>query len=380
MVRAPVKPALIRWARDRAGKPVHALRRRFPRIDEWERGDVMPTLKQLAAFAKAVRVPIGYMFLPEPPVERVPLPDMRSGSMRGQRPSPELLDMVFLCQARQSWYRDYARAVGEPPKQFVGSHTTAAAARDTAATIRRALDFDLEARRRSPTWSDALRQLIGQVESAGVLVMVSGVVLNDTHRKLDPAEFRGFAIADPLAPLVFINGADTRAAQMFTLAHELAHIWAGRSALSDVDPRGVAEGEVEAWCNRVAAELLVPIDVLRQELRPSEPVSDESSRLARRFKVSTLVVLRRMFDAGSLSRRAFNEEYDAELSRIMARPTPSGGDFYLTQPARASRRFVAALLESTFEGHTSFTEACRLLGVKKVETLRRLGAEIEAEF
>ncbi len=110
-----------------------------------------------------------------------------------------------------------------------------------------------------------------------MLVMCSGVVLNNNRRKLDPAEFRGFAMADQLAPLVFINGADSKAAQMFTLAHELGHVWLGQSALTDADPSRPANGDLETWCNRVAAELLVPMTVLRQELRPQGEVTGEGS-------------------------------------------------------------------------------------------------------
>ena len=219
-----------------------------------------PTLKQLES-SRRPRTPRSATFSSkEPPVEQVPIPDFRTvGNERIGRPSPDLLDTVYLCQQRQEWYRDFARSEGEGPVPFVGSAHLTNDVEATAATIRRALGFDIEERRQMPTWTDALRRFIEQADALGVLVMVSGVVGSNNRRKLDPQEFRGFALADRLAPLVFINGADTKAAQMFTLAHELAHIWLGQSAVSDAQASQVPEHEVERWCNRVAAELLVPL-------------------------------------------------------------------------------------------------------------------------
>jgi Zn-dependent peptidase ImmA (M78 family) len=196
---------------------------------------------------------------------------------------------------------------------------------------------------------------------------------SNNRRKLDPQEFRGFALVDNLAPLVFINGADTKAAQMFTLAHELAHVWLGRSAISDAQAASVPEHEVERWCNRVGAELLVPLAVMRTEYQPSNPLGDEINRLARHFKVSTLVVLRRIHDAGGLTQDQLGRAYREELERLRAMPAGSGGNFYLTLPARTSKRFARALVVSTLEGRSSFTEAFRLLGFKKMATFRELG-------
>ena len=377
VIRAPVKPEMLKWARERAGRSREDLSRRFPKIEAWERGDVQPTLRQLEGFAQATRTPFGYLFLNEPPVESVPIPDFRTGvKAQLEQPSPDLLDTVHLCQQRQDWYRDFAVAVHEPAPAFVASARVGDDVVRTAALMRSALGLDLEERKRLGTWTDALRRFIEQADELGVLVMVGGVVGSNNRRPLDPEEFRGFALADPLAPLFFVNGADTKAAQMFTLAHEIAHIWLGQSAVSDSRVCGLPDQATERWCNQVAAELLVPLEVLRSELDAEADLAREMNRLARRFKVSTLVALRRFHDAGALSREALWSAYDEELARLRGLSKESGGNFYLTLGARVSKRFARALVESTLEGRTGFTEAFRMLGLKKMGTFEKLGRSL----
>ena len=380
MTRVAVNPALLRWARERAGLAHEALAAKFKKLPQWEAGEIQPTLKQVEAFAHAVHVPVGYLFLTEPPEEPVPIPDFRTVAGRPVRqPSPNLLDTIYACQERQSWYRDFARVAQQPEVGFVGSATAETPPEAVAARMRETLGFDLAARRACSTWTDALRFFIRRADTAGVLVMVSGVVMSNNHRRLDPAEFRGFALCDPLAPLIFVNGADTKAAQMFTLAHELAHLWLGASALSNSEaaPRPGTRRE-EVWCNAVAAELLVPLAALRAELHDGEALPDALSRLARAFKVSTLVILRRLLDADWLDRGRFDTAWAQETARLrtLAQRGSDGGDFYRTTLSRVSRRFAHALVVSTLEGQTLYRDAYRMLGVSKAETFNKLGREV----
>lgn len=381
MTRAPVRPELIRWARERAGIHDAAdLMGRFPKLAEWETGETQPTLKQLEAFAQAVHVPIGYLFLPEPPQEPLPIPDFRTHDGRGVgRASPDLLDMIYACQERQGWYRDFAAVVRMPEAAFVGSASLDDRPQDVAARMAETLGFDVENRAACRTWEEALRLFIAQADVAGVLVMVSGVVLSNNRRALDPEEFRGFALADRRAPLVFINGADTKSGQMFTLAHELAHLWLGSSAVSDASAAPLhGHRREEVWCNAVAAELLVPLDALRPAIQQGEPLDEAMQRLARQFKVSTLVILRRLLDAGALDRPGFDRAWAAERARLreLVRAGAGGGDFYRTTLSRVSRRFARALVESTLEGQTLYRDAFRMLGVKKTETFHNIGREV----
>ena len=376
-----VNPQVLRWARKRAGMETATLANRFPRYREWESGAARPTLRQLERLAGTVHASVGYFFLPEPPEEQLPIPDFRTvANKRSGRPSVNLLDTVYLCQQRQDWYRNFARMEGEDPLPFVGSATPAGSVKSTAAEMGAVLGFNLEERRSATTWSDALRRFIEQADALGVLVMVNGVVGNNASRKLDPDEFRGFALADDLAPLIFVNGADTKAAQMFTLAHELAHLWLGESALSDVEATSEPSHAVEVWCNRVAAELLVPMELLRREYRRRQDLRDELNRLARRFKVSTLVVLRRVFDAGEIDRDVFTSAYRRELDRLRRTPRSGGGTFHPTLRTRVGHRFGLALAISALGGRTSFSESFRLLGIRKTSTLRDFAASLQVSL
>ena len=380
MTRAAIHPELLTWARERAGKSPEDLDHRFPKLALWEAGDAQPTIKQLQAFADAVHVPVGYLFLPAPPHEQLPIPDFRTVDGRAiHRPSPNLLDMVYACQERQGWFKDYARAVRLPELAFVGSASLNDKPVAVAARMAEALGFDLEARAACRTWEEALRLFIGHADALGVLVMVSGVVLSNNNRKLDPEEFRGFALADTQAPLVFINGSDSKSAQMFTLAHELAHLWLGATAISNASAAPVAGfRREEVWCNAVAAELLVPLVTLQADLVADEAIDDTVARLTRRYKVSSLVILRRLLDAGWLTRAAFEAAWAAERARlrVIAERSGGGGDFYRTTLSRVSRRFARALVESTLEGQTLYRDAFRMLGVAKTETFNHIGQEV----
>lgn len=374
MDRVEIKSEMLLWACERSGLSIESLLNRFPKLESWKSGEASPTLKQLEKFAKATYTPIGFLFMKEPPVENVPIPDFRAGT-GGTRPqpSPDLLDTVYICQQRQEWYREYMRISGEDPIEFVGSATPENSVEDFAARIRSALGFDVESRRKMSTWTDALRSFIEQADELGILVMVNGVVGNNNRRKLDPYEFRGFALVDELAPLIFINGSDTKSAQMFTLAHELAHIWLGQTALSDAEAAQITGNQTERWCNQVAAELLVPLVIMRSEYKKNKPLGDEVNRLARYFKVSTLVILRRIHDAGGLNKEQFQKAYNAELERLLDLPSGAGGNFYLTQAARVSKRFARALISNTLEGQTLYRDAFRMLGFSKQATFKDLG-------
>lgn len=373
-VYVDVVPELLQWAVTRAGWDQETALKHEPRLEAWLQRTKRPTLKQLQDFARATHTPLGMLFLPEAPVETVPIPDMRTMGDGGvAAPSPDLLDTIYLCQRRQDWFRDYAIEAGAGALDIVGTASLAADPAKVAADIRTRLRME---ERSVSSWSQAMRDLIDRIEALGILVMVSGIVGDNTHRALDPKEFRGFTLADDIAPLIFVNGVDSKAAQVFTLVHELAHVWLGHSALSEVSLGKRSAHREERWCNEVAAEVLVPLVELEGEYQG--PIEEaELSRLARHFKVSTLVVLNRLHEAGHLSWEDYRSRYAVERERVVAlarepREDSDGGNYYYTQRMRLGRQFARAVIQSTLEGTTTYRDAYRLLGAKKHSTFEGL--------
>lgn len=382
VVRVDVSPELLRWAADRAGWDAETASRKEPHFDSWVNGDTRPTLRQLEKFAAATHAPFGQLFLAEPPVEEIPIPDLRTvRNVAVQHPSADLLDTIYICQERQEWYRGYAEMQGLNSVDFIGSATTRQSPHALATLIRQRLVLPVAGPVGGSSWSAAFSALSDRIEDLGVLVMVNGVVGSNTHRKLNPEEFRGIALADEYAPVIFVNGADSKAAQVFTLIHELAHLWLGGSALSDAQfttaPSHSRPGYLddELWCNQVAAEVLVPLEDLRS-VYPGHVDPETLDLLAVRYRVSTLVVLGRIHQAGLLGWDAYRTQYSSERERVLQllrdREASGGGNYYNTQPRRLSPRFATAVVNSTLEGTTSYRDGYRLLGTKRHSTFAEL--------
>ena len=374
--RVAVSPTLLSWALDRSGLTEEDSR--YERFSRWASGDEQPTFRQLEAFATATHAPLGYLFLPSPPVEKVPIPDFRTmGNIGVSTPSPDLLDTIYESQMRHDWYRSYAVEQDYDPLPFVGSASLNDPVIQVADDIRRTIGFTMDERPQYKRWEDALRRLIDAIESVGVLVMVSGFVGGNTRRKLNPEEIRGVALTDPMASLIFVNGADSKAAQIVTMVHELAHVWLGETALSEAGMATQSSNAHELWANQVAAEVLVPIANLRKDYRQSADVA-ELQRLAKLYKVSTLVVLKRIHDAGFLKWDDYQKRYATELARvkeIMAIKS-SGGNYYDTQPLRVSQNFARAVIVDALEGRTLFRDAYGLLGAAKRKTFDGLAEKL----
>jgi Zn-dependent peptidase ImmA (M78 family) len=366
MTRVPVSAPVLRWALERSGRDAQTLRPKFPKLHEWLEGQTQPTLRQLEAFAKVTSTPLGYLFLNEPPQERLPIPHFRTQlDAQPKRASPDLLETVQTMERRQAWVREYLIDEGQDPLPFVRSGKLTDEPQAITREIRQVLGLERGWAAHQATWTNAVGKLRQSMEAASILVVVNGIVGNNTHRKLNPEEFRGFVLVDEYAPLVFVNGADAKAAQMFTLAHELAHLWFGSSAAFDLRELQPADDPTERACNRVAAEFLVPEEELRQFWSTARQESEPFQALARRFKVSELVAARCALDLALIDRPAFHEFYQEYLRSEHRRASkgPSGGDFYASQNLRIGRRFAEIVIRAAKEGKLLYRDAYQLTGL-----------------
>ena len=365
VARVPVSKSLLLWAIERSGKSI-VVKQKFQDLDKWLSGEKQPTLRQLEKFARATYTPLGYLFLSEPPDERLSIPHFRTrGNEPSFRPSPDLLETVQIMERRQAWMREYLIEQGHEPLPFVRSARVADEPEQVASEMRRVLRLTEDWAATQSKWNEALRQLEIKTEEAGILVMVSGIVGNNTRRKLDPSEFRGFVLVDDYAPLVFINSADGKAAQMFTLAHELAHIWLGSSAAFDLRELHPADNETEQACNRIAAEFLVPAIKLRKIWSSVKQGPESFQFIARQFKVSEIVIARRALDIGLITKSQFfdfYEEYQSHEYRAIQNRS-KGGNSYRIYALRLGRRFAEAVIGATREGKLLYRDAYRLTGL-----------------
>lgn len=366
MSTANINPEMLIWARERSGFSVSQFAKKMSKTEErlleWETGQRLMTFKQALAFAEKAYIPFGYLFLPEPPVEELPLPDLRTIDGQGvRRPSAELLDLIKLMLQRQEWYKDYLQQQLVEPSTIVGSFSNNYDVLTIVADMRLKLDVPEHPNRGS--WEDYYRDLVGRIEALGILVMRQGDLGHFT-RPLQVSEFRGFAIADSYAPMIFVNHADAPGARLFTLIHELCHIWIGQSGVSDGDAQTHRREEV--LCNAVAAEFLVPEQEFMGLWKSDvENWRDNLPVLESRFHVSKWALARRALTCDYITQKEYVGYIADEKEAYKNRESSGGGPtYYVTKKAQISQNFSRAVVSQALSGQILLREAAQLLSMK----------------
>lgn len=373
-----VSPAVLSWARQTAGlSPSEAAARSQlkatkkqtaeERLSDLEEGRTEPTRPQLLRFAATYRRPLITFYLARPPAEAAWIEDYRS--LPDREPGPEeatLAAMVRDIRARQELVKGLLEDTEARPRDFVGTVTIAGGVAAARAQLIGILDFNLEAFRRRRTAERAFDYLRSLAEQAGVFVILAGN-LGSFHTNLSVETFRGFALADPLAPFVVINDQDAKTAWSFTLLHELVHIALGASGISGTR----AETEIERFCNEVASGMLLPAN----ELALADFVGRDLADIRRRITdfaggrlISSSLVAYRLFLAGTITRndwealaRQFADDFRANRE---ARQNNGQPNYYVVRRHRLGSALLNLVQLSLDEGLVTPTRAGKVLGVK----------------
>ncbi len=386
-----VNPKVLLWARETAGLSLEEAVRKLQlkeargvnavdRLAALESGSVQPTRSMLAKMAKHYRRPLVTFYL-----EALPEPGQRGTDFR-TLPTDRTPDQDAFVQAlvrevvaKQGLVRaqledDEADEVG-----FVGSRAMS----DGRGAIQRALNSLAHSSDSAPSgadWQD-FRALREAVESKGVFVLLQGD-LGSYHSDIDANAFRGFALADRLAPFIVINDNDARTAWSFTLLHEMVHLLLGETGISD----NQANSEVEQFCNDVASECLMPqsaIDAFPVEGLTFDHLAESIGRLAREWKVSRALVAYRLHRSGAIDtplyRRlatTFRQQWNEQRQR--REQGGDGGDFYRTKRHRTGTALLEFVRRNLGPGGLPTTKAAIVLGVKPTQVGPMLGMMAEA--
>lgn len=354
---------IIEWAIIRNGFSLEEFYAQNPTVESWIKGEKFPTIKQLESFTHKVHVPFGYMFLPAPPEENISLPFFRTAQKKStNKVSLNVYHTIQMIQDRQNWLTEYLDELDFPDLEFVGRFSERDSYKEIVADIRKTLQIDLDWASKFSNWEQTLDHLTDKIEEAGIIVTFNGVVGTNPHRVIDVNECRGFVLVNNKAPFLFINSSDAKAAQMFTLIHELAHVWLGESAGFDNENMLPASNPIEIICDKVAAEFLVPETYLLQRWQ----MNKDFKALSRIFKVSQIVIARKALDLELINLTEFQSFYNKYMLDFKQRQSnqASGGNFYATMKKRTSLRFAAFVDNAVKENKLLYRDAYKLTNMK----------------
>jgi len=357
MNQIAIPHSVLNWAAEKAEGSLHSFAEQIAKRKS-DREQILEgrlTIPQIEKLAKKARIPFGYLFLSEPPnLDKVEIPDLRR--VQDAMPlSDNFYETLEDIKAKQEWFIDFTKESGGGEVSFVGRFKDRKkSANIIAADIKKELGISDDDRRRSPNAEAYFSRLSEKIERAGVLVFKSSIVRSNTKQALSEQEFRGFAINHKLVPVIFVNGRDAQVASVFTLMHELAHIWIGADGVSDVS--AYPNNPIEKLCNEVASKVLVPNEIFMEHWSGLDSIG----QIAKYFRVSRVVIARRALDNGLINR----EEYEEIASRAIRIKGVGKPTIYQTLPIRNSKRLTNAVIADAMSGNTLLRDAARLLNVK----------------
>lgn len=353
-----ISPVIINWiAEQRNTEPKSLAKQLAPKkIEQFLSGSINKSIAE--KLAKLADIPFGYLFLSKPPIINNPkIPDLRQ-TVGAEPLSKDFIDVLKDIERKVSWYKEFLIESGnEKPLKFVNKfpYSSDLSYYKVAQDISETIDFSIKSGSVKISRISYYKELSARFENIGILIFKNSVVGNNNTRKLNAEEFRGFALIDQLSPAIFINSADNPQAQLFTLLHEVAHIWIGQNGVSSWNQ----DRNVEAFCNKVAAEFLMPEELFIKEWDKYNGCQIEE--IANIFKVSKLAIIVKAVQLNLLPQEAIVEARNQLKNN--QQENSSGGNFYNMLPVKNSHRFTEAVVNQAMSMNLPLREAGKLLNV-----------------
>lgn len=387
-VDALITPSVLRWAREQArlsiAEAADLIKRPPDEIQSWEDGSSLPSIAQARKASEVYRRPLAVFYLPEPPQDFDTLRDFRTLPNTEKRDySPDLALLIRTTRYRQEWTRDFLLEEGVEKLDFVGSATMNNSPREIAQDILRKLNLSPAEQKKCNTRHEAFRLWMERSEAAGIFVF--------RQSDIPLKEARGFVISDDIAPFIFINSDDSKSAQIFTLAHELAHLWLDISGVSNIEDVGITinaeSSQIETFCNRVAAEAVLEENAFSQAWMTQNPVysiDERIQQISASFSVSEEVVARRLLERNIITQskytelREFYQDRWQELKKDEKRrmkASKGGPSYYVTTAAKNGYAFTQTVVGAFMGGSISGRDASSLLNAK-INNFHRLGETV----
>jgi Zn-dependent peptidase ImmA (M78 family) len=382
-----INPDVLRWARETAGLSVEEAAERLglkntahatatDKLQQLEAGDRMPSRTTLEKAVTAYRRPLIAFYMVAPPKRGERGADFRAQPGAASKRDNAILDTLLRdMNARQQMLRDLLEDTDEAESRpFVASAKISNGPRNVAGLIRKQLKVTWDQQKRCKDTNALFSRLRTSAEAAGIYVLLLGDV-GSWHSDIGEEVFRGFALADDVAPIAVINDNDAASARPFTLIHELAHIWIGASGISG-PLRGIPDNVIERFCNDAASEFLLPSDELPNlsSLRnaPFDDVVDAVQSIAGRWNVSESAVAYRMNLNGWISSQVASSLFATYAERWRThkqhekekrRPDENGPTYYAVRRHRLGVGLLDGIRRALQEEFVSYTRAAKILGV-----------------
>lgn len=338
----------------------------------WYSGTKQPTYNQIEVASKSTGIPFGYFFLKTPPEEDLSLLNYRTvDSIELAKPSRELVDTIHYMEEIQDWAKTDALANGGYKLNFVGYNSKDTNVKKIASDIRTVLKLQENWFAKLKYNEEPFNFIRNAISNAGVIVMLSGIVRNNTRRTLSINEFRAFALVDDIAPVIFINSNDSKGAKLFSLLHEFVHICIGENSFFNGDINNGKVSRIEQICNAVAAEILVPNDIFKIKWDENFDQNKENTInvLSKFFKCGETVIARRALDNRFINEKLYYKVADQAKENFAAfkrkQKENPGGNYYNNMSSRIDHVFFNKLLSSVFEGRTQYSEAFKLTNTNR---------------